>query len=212
MPRTAETLQRILPGVGRYTAGAIASIAFGEVNAEPFPALGSHSPSCYSRLTPDASVLGSWCGGWERDPGAVPCSGHRCRSQQHHGVPAALVGDGSDERDPRKGVCRLVSAQQIPTCRSLAQQLVDPARPGDFNQAAMELGATVCTPQRPLCSQCPVQRFCRAYQRVSLRRGSSPGSENDLCPNDAGPMPPSGGTKEARCLPEPVQPRCGGVW
>ncbi|XP_030679649.1 adenine DNA glycosylase isoform X7 [Nomascus leucogenys] len=48
----------------------------------------------------------------------------------------------------------------------LAQQLVDPARPGDFNQAAMELGATVCTPQRPLCSQCPVESLCRARQRV----------------------------------------------
>ena len=32
MPRTAETLQRLLPGVGRYTAGAIASIAFGQVS------------------------------------------------------------------------------------------------------------------------------------------------------------------------------------
>uniref|UniRef100_A0ABI7ZYY7 Adenine DNA glycosylase n=1 Tax=Felis catus TaxID=9685 RepID=A0ABI7ZYY7_FELCA len=51
-------------------------------------------------------------------------------------------------------------------CRSLAQQLVDPARPGDFNQAAMELGATVCTPQHPRCSQCPVQSVCRAHQRV----------------------------------------------
>ncbi|XP_029801881.1 adenine DNA glycosylase isoform X5 [Suricata suricatta] len=49
---------------------------------------------------------------------------------------------------------------------SLAQQLVDPARPGDFNQAAMELGATVCTPQHPRCSQCPVQSMCRAHQRV----------------------------------------------
>nr|XP_031320874.1 adenine DNA glycosylase isoform X5 [Camelus dromedarius] len=49
---------------------------------------------------------------------------------------------------------------------TLAQQLVDPARPGDFNQAAMELGATVCTPQRPRCSQCPMQSLCRAHQRV----------------------------------------------
>lgn len=58
------------------------------------------------------------------------------------------------------------------TFRSLAHQLVDPARPGDFNQAAMELGATVCTPQHPLCSQCPVQSLCHAYQRVSLLRTS----------------------------------------
>ena len=35
-----------------------------------------------------------------------------------------------------------------------------PQRPGDFNQSMMELGATVCLPQRPLCLQCPVQPFC----------------------------------------------------
>ncbi|XP_063143180.1 adenine DNA glycosylase isoform X6 [Rattus norvegicus] len=59
----------------------------------------------------------------------------------------------------------------------LAQQLVDPARPGDFNQAAMELGATVCTPQRPLCSHCPVQSLCRAHQRVGQGQLSAlPGS------------------------------------
>ncbi|XP_045401515.1 adenine DNA glycosylase isoform X2 [Lemur catta] len=56
---------------------------------------------------------------------------------------------------------------------SLAQQLVDPARPGDFNQAAMELGATVCTPQRPHCSQCPVQSLCRAHQRVEREQLSA---------------------------------------
>lgn len=65
----------------------------------------------------------------------------------------------------------------VPSCRSLAQQLVDPARPGDFNQAAMELGAIVCTPQRPLCSHCPVQSLCRARQRVSHpRKGGSQAS------------------------------------
>lgn len=66
--------------------------------------------------------------------------------------------------------------------RSLAQQLVDPARPGDFNQAAMELGATVCTPQRPRCSQCPVQSMCRAHQRVShLGKGQVGVLEGDPC-------------------------------
>lgn len=46
--------------------------------------------------------------------------------------------------------------------RVLAAQLLDPARPGDFNQAMMELGATVCLPRNPLCSVCPVARFCAA--------------------------------------------------
>lgn len=37
--------------------------------------------------------------------------------------------------------------------------------PGDFNQAMMELGATVCTPKKPLCLLCPVQSFCLAYKK-----------------------------------------------
>ncbi|XP_043731932.1 adenine DNA glycosylase isoform X4 [Cervus elaphus] len=46
MPRTAETLQRFLPGVGRYTAGAIASIAFGQVEREQLSASQSLPGSC----------------------------------------------------------------------------------------------------------------------------------------------------------------------
>ncbi|XP_065379483.1 adenine DNA glycosylase isoform X9 [Macaca fascicularis] len=112
MPRTAETLQQLLPGVGRYTAGAIASIAFGQATG-----------------VVDGNVARVLCR--VRAIGADPSS-------------------------------TLVSQRLW----GLAQQLVDPARPGDFNQAAMELGATVCTPQRPLCSRCPVQSLCRARQRV----------------------------------------------
>ena len=46
--------------------------------------------------------------------------------------------------------------------RKLAAQLVDPIRPGDFNQALMELGATVCTSLNPSCSSCPASGHCRA--------------------------------------------------
>ena len=41
-----------------------------------------------------------------------------------------------------------------------AQRLLDPRRPGDFNQAMMELGATVCVPRNPACGECAVLRFC----------------------------------------------------
>jgi A/G-specific adenine glycosylase len=44
-----------------------------------------------------------------------------------------------------------------------AQQLADPASPGDWNQAMMELGATICLPKSPRCEECPVRRCCRAY-------------------------------------------------
>jgi A/G-specific adenine glycosylase len=44
-----------------------------------------------------------------------------------------------------------------------AEQIADPASPGDWNQAMMELGATICLPKFPRCEECPVRRFCRAY-------------------------------------------------
>jgi A/G-specific adenine glycosylase len=44
----------------------------------------------------------------------------------------------------------------------IAQSLLDPRRPGDFNQAMMELGATVCVPRSPRCEACPVERLCGA--------------------------------------------------
>lgn len=48
-----------------------------------------------------------------------------------------------------------------PKIRQLATVLLDTLRPGDFNQAMMELGATVCLPRNPLCMHCPVRRQCK---------------------------------------------------
>lgn len=50
--------------------------------------------------------------------------------------------------------------------RALADYMVPQDRPGDFNQALMELGATLCTPQKPDCKHCPVQKNCRALEEV----------------------------------------------
>lgn len=46
--------------------------------------------------------------------------------------------------------------------RERADRLFDPGRPGDYNQAMMELGAVVCRPAKPLCECCPVHRYCAA--------------------------------------------------
>lgn len=48
---------------------------------------------------------------------------------------------------------------------SIAADLLEPKKSGIFNQAMMELGALVCKPKQPDCSQCPVQKFCRAYNK-----------------------------------------------
>jgi A/G-specific adenine glycosylase len=51
----------------------------------------------------------------------------------------------------------------------LADTLVDPDRPGDFNQALMELGAVVCTPRNPRCGDCPLSTHCAALARGTVR-------------------------------------------
>ncbi|MDZ7690089.1 MAG: A/G-specific adenine glycosylase [Balneolaceae bacterium] len=50
--------------------------------------------------------------------------------------------------------------------QELADNLIHKARPGDFNQAVMELGATVCVPSNPACNECPVNTNCTAFKTV----------------------------------------------
>jgi A/G-specific adenine glycosylase len=98
-PATVEGL-RELPGVGRYTAAAIASIAFGE--------------------------------------------------------PVAVV-DGNVERVLQRFSGRRMAGEVL---WQTAEEWLDRQRPGDFNQAMMELGATVCAPRAPVCMTCPVVDLC----------------------------------------------------
>ena len=69
---------------------------------------------------------------------------------------ARLTADATEFRD---------SASASQAFRPLAQSLVPTDRPGDHNQAMMELGATVCFRQKPLCLTCPVRPFCAGAQR-----------------------------------------------
>jgi A/G-specific adenine glycosylase len=100
-PRTAEAW-RELPGIGRYTAAAVASIAFGE--------------------------------------------------------PVAVV-DGNVERVLERMFGRTTGRE---AAWLQAEALLDRERPGDFNQAMMELGATICTPRAPECLICPLHEWCRS--------------------------------------------------
>ena len=108
MPASASEL-RLLPGIGSYTAAAIASIA----HSEPIAVVDGNVERVLSRIQ-----------GWH-----------------------------SHNTAAESAVRRKVEA--------FAQSLVDPRRPGDFNQALMELGATVCTPRNPQCLLCPWARECR---------------------------------------------------
>lgn len=98
-PANSEQL-RTLPGIGRYTAAAIASIAFGE---------------------------------------------------------RAAAVDGNVERVLARVTGELQTGEDA---WRTANDLLAPRRPGDFNEAMMELGATICTPKDPQCDECPVRSLC----------------------------------------------------
>ena len=52
--------------------------------------------------------------------------------------------------------------------------LLDRRRPGDWNQALMELGETICTPQAPRCGECPLRRHCQAHRHGEVHLHPSP--------------------------------------
>ncbi|MCH7713780.1 MAG: NUDIX domain-containing protein [Chloroflexi bacterium] len=56
------------------------------------------------------------------------------------------------------------SREGHPRLADLASALLDRRRPGDWNQAMMELGATLCTPREPRCPVCPLRRYCAARE------------------------------------------------
>ncbi|MCU0465750.1 MAG: A/G-specific adenine glycosylase [Anaerolineae bacterium] len=107
-PDTVEGLLA-LPGVGRYTAGAIASIAFGR----RAPLVDGNVYRVFSRL----------------------------------------MDEDGDVSTPA------VQARMW----AWAEDWVPADRPGDYNQALMELGRTVCTPKNPRCRDCPLNGLCRAF-------------------------------------------------
>ena len=106
-PRSHEAALS-LPGIGRYTAAAVLSIAYNE----PRAVLDGNVARVLARI------------------GAV-------RGDLH-----------------ASGMWKKLEAA--------AQSLLAQTAPGDWNQAMMELGATVCTPKSPRCGECPVAKWCRA--------------------------------------------------
>ena len=77
--------------------------------------------------------------------------------------PCAIL-DGNVKRVlARLVACERPPARALSQFWALSEALLDPNRPRDFNQALMDLGATVCTPRNPRCEQCPWQRHCAAY-------------------------------------------------
>ena len=90
----------------------------------------------------------------------------------------AVVIDGNVERV----VARLFAIGEPmpaakPRIRAAAERLTPAEQCGDFAQAMMDLGATICTPKRPACALCPLAEFCRAHAAAAAGRLSGQGAE-----------------------------------
>lgn len=87
-------------------------------------------------------------------------------SSMAFGLPHAVV-DGNVLRVVARvenDAADIASARTRERFREVAQSWLDPQSPGLYNQALMELGATVCLPRNPLCLVCPLEARCRARQ------------------------------------------------
>lgn len=82
-------------------------------------------------------------------------------------IPSALV-DGNVERVLARVFCcqeDLSTAHGKAVIWKIAEHLVPESGAGTFNQALMELGATLCLPQNPSCPACPIRAYCQAFQQ-----------------------------------------------
>ncbi|ORY82528.1 DNA glycosylase, partial [Protomyces lactucae-debilis] len=73
-----------------------------------------------------------------------------------------------DTKTPKSAGSKLIWQQSALLVEQAGNQ------PGTFNQALMELGATVCTPVKPTCASCPVREECRAYRQYTQLKQASP--------------------------------------
>ena len=111
---------------------------------------------------------------WQELPGVGPYTAAAIASIAQN-TPAAVV-DGNVVRVlARLSACDESfsgNAAAVTSFRPLADALLDPKAPGDFNQAMMELGATVCTKAKPQCEGCPLNSVCRGYALAESGKGS----------------------------------------
>lgn len=82
------------------------------------------------------------------------------------GLPLAAV-DGNVRRVFAR-VFLIGAKNEEKSVRELADEMLDRKRPGDWNQAVMELGALVCTPMQPRCMVCPLNSYCEALRRGNV--------------------------------------------
>ncbi len=154
LPETFRGLQA-LPGIGAYSAAAVASIAFGEA----VPVVDGNVLRVFTRLWGMSDDI--------RKPKTRQEIFERL-AQLLVPVAGGRAGDGQSGLSGRGGQspCRSLPTRSTKSIRSTVSTPHTPPpaiHPGDFNQAIMELGALVCTPRNPQCGNCPLSAECVAH-------------------------------------------------
>jgi A/G-specific adenine glycosylase len=164
-PRTVEGLLT-LPGIGRYTAGAIASLAFG-VYA---PVLDGNVIRVLCRVfairrdPKDAAMREEL---WQlaeallpRPPAPLPTT-KKMSSGEGSATPPLLKSHPA-QRAPASRTGRERSNAES---KDRFQERGQGGEAGEHNEALMELGATICIPRHPKCDACPIAAHCEANRR-----------------------------------------------
>ncbi|MBI4323732.1 MAG: A/G-specific adenine glycosylase [Chloroflexi bacterium] len=147
-----------LPGIGRYTAGAICSIAFNQ----PAPVLDGNVIRVLTRFF-----------GIRGHPRRRRTSRRLWTLAEQLVTAAALASAGRAGHSLPRGTA---------ASRSLARSKTKDRNCSSLNQALMELGATVCTPRQPRCSECPVRLHCFAYLKSQIDRFPNLGTRTATVP------------------------------
>lgn len=158
--------------------------------------------------------------------GAVPADPAALRRLPGVGdyTAGAILSIAYDQREPTldgnvvRVFCRLLDEERDPRLapvrkrlRFYAVALLPSDRPGDLNQALMELGATVCLPRIPHCADCPLALFCRAREHGTQTARPVPRSRGPIPQREAAAafIESQGGVLLARRVPEGL---LGGLW
>ena len=158
LPATSAEL-RTLPGIGEYTAAAIASIAFGEAVA----VVDGNVERVILRLTgrPGEATAAARAFVRSQAQALIPDSP---RQAPHTDVEGSATAPGKPRTvwDASDRIALAATAHpRSPSGGEEPRSQIANKSAGDHNQAMMELGATLCLPRAPLCLQCPVQALCR---------------------------------------------------
>ena len=158
MPETAAELIRI-PGIGPYTAAAVASIAFGEC----IPAIDGNLLRVFARLTryeEDIKTEAAKKAAYEFYLAAMTKLLQLDEAAETAKAAAAKVAASTRRPSEKEG-----KSSDAPGADTLCHEQQKKRNiPGDVNQALMDLGATVCLPNAvPLCGQCPFEKCCGAH-------------------------------------------------